>query len=167
MSFRGASGLALAGRLLSLRQATLLLRLRRTTVAPLGEDERRLRSRNAFALAPGRAGRSSCYSPLPSRYFYRWMSKAKGSVTPEDNEAITAFEEEKKAGYRRRRARLRRSGCRTPFDTHSEHEASNLETLAATEPRPPRRVPSEFRAAGRGLAGSAVPPRSFPFSQSS
>lgn len=166
MSFRGASGLALAGRLLSLRQATLLLRLRRTTVAPLGEDERRLRSRNAFALAPGRAGRSSCFSPLPSRYFYRWMSKAKGSVTPEDNEAITASEE-KKAGYRRRRARLRRSGCRTPFDTHSEHEASNLETLAATEPRPPRRVPSEFRAPGRGLAGSAVPPRSFLLRRSS
>lgn len=97
--------MALAGRLLSLRQATLLLRLRRTTVAPLGEDERRLHSRNAFALAPGRAGRSFCYSPLPSRYFYRWMSKAKGSVTPEDNEAITASEEEK-VRYPRRRARL-------------------------------------------------------------
>lgn len=158
--------MALAGRLLSLRQATLLLRLRRTTVAPLGEDERRLRSRKAFALAPGRAGRSSCFSPLPSRYFYRWMSKAKGSVTPEDNEAITAFEEEK-VRYPRRRARLRRSGCRTPFDTHSEHEARNLETLAATEPRPPRRVPSEFRAPGRGLAGSAVPPRSFLLRRSS
>lgn len=166
MSFRGATGLALAGRLLSLRQATLLLRLRRTTVAPLGEDERRLRSRNAFALAPGRAGRSSCFSPLPSRYFYGWMSKAKGSVTPEDNEAVTAFEEEK-VRYPRRRARLQRSGCRTPFDTHSEHEARNLETLAATEPRPPRRVPSEFRAAGRGLAGSAVPPRSFLLRRSS